>query len=289
LVRLRGKEKPSCGGDRRRSVPQREARFVSSARSRHEVLETILYSMVGIAMVGFYAIGALGVLAGPGENGRVAAAGASVQLKSGGPSVTLAIKAAEPSPKSSDAKSGHSSFTPLPEGSAPQTTARVELSEVLPVRAAALPGPAETDAAAILKQEKVSSPLVSSEEVPSADNPKSAAVDNRVDAAASSLKRAIELVSDGHDLMGRGDVMGARVLFVQGLELGSPEAALALGRSYDPEFLAQMPGANGEGDGARAEAMYREWHRRALAAGTVAPGVKLAKLIQAMRGRQEAR
>ena len=81
----------------------------------------------------------------------------------------------------------------------------------------------------------------------------------------------------------KGDVKTARVLFVQGMEFGSPEAALALARSFDPEALAQMPNANAQPDAARAEAMYREWHRRSVAAGTIAPGVKLSKLIQTMR------
>ena len=82
--------------------------------------------------------------------------------------------------------------------------------------------------------------------------------------------------------MAHGNITGARNLFTKGLELGLPEAALALARAYDPEYLAQVSNANSPGDADRAAAMYREWHRRSVAAGTLAPGVQGEKLIHPM-------
>ena len=159
------------------------------------------------------------------------------------------------------------------------------VSETLPVQAAALSTPsapvAEEPAVDAVKEDDTANPaqtaLVSPAPLPEPKAEAPAAPPEAVpDRAASVLQR-------GHGLMAKGDVAAARVLFVQGMEFGSPEAALALGRSFDPEFLGRVPNANAEPDAGRAEAMYREWHRRSLAEGSVAPGVKLSKLIQAMR------
>ncbi|MGI9464637.1 MAG: hypothetical protein ACR2OM_11885, partial [Aestuariivirgaceae bacterium] len=97
-----------------------------------------------------------------------------------------------------------------------------------------------------------------------------------------SLAHATRLIGEGHSLLTKGDVLGARDLFTKGLKLGLPEAALALGRSYDPEYLAQLPQSNAKADVSIASSMYQEWYRRSVAAGSISEGVQLDRLIQSM-------
>ncbi len=102
------------------------------------------------------------------------------------------------------------------------------------------------------------------------------------DAAPTGLQKAALLVGEGHAFLARGDVKTAREHFSRGLELGLPEAALALGRSYDPGYLAQLPGANAEPDIARATTLYRDWYTRSVETGAIAPAAQLDRLIRSM-------
>ena len=104
------------------------------------------------------------------------------------------------------------------------------------------------------------------------------------DASQTPLDHAAKLVGEGQGLLSNGDVLAARDYFNKGLKLGLPEAALALGRSYDPKFLALLPARNAQADVSIATSMYREWYRRSVAAGTIAEGVQFDKLIQSMKG-----
>ena len=97
----------------------------------------------------------------------------------------------------------------------------------------------------------------------------------------ASAKAAV-LIGDGHKLMAAGDLTGARVLFTRAMRLGLPEAALALGRSYDPEYLARIPGSNAAPDAQMAGKMYRQWYEQSVEAGAISKDVQLDKLLQAM-------
>ncbi|MDH3741690.1 MAG: hypothetical protein OER56_08835 [Hyphomicrobiales bacterium] len=96
------------------------------------------------------------------------------------------------------------------------------------------------------------------------------------------LIRATRLMSEGHKMLATGDVLGARSLFTKSLQLGLPEAALALGRAHDPEYLALIRNANASPSVAVASAMYRQWYRKSIAAGSIAEGVQLDRLLHSM-------
>ena len=91
-----------------------------------------------------------------------------------------------------------------------------------------------------------------------------------------------QLIGQGQSLMSSGDVVQARQLFTKSLSTGSPEAALALGRSFDPKYLARVPRANAKPDPAMARKWYEEWYRRSVDQGAISPNVRLERLLQAM-------
>ena len=61
------------------------------------------------------------------------------------------------------------------------------------------------------------------------------------------------------------------------------DVAWALARSYDPNFLATIPGADAEADIAAATRWYRAWHAAAVKQGLVTHGVSLERIIGSMR------
>lgn len=90
------------------------------------------------------------------------------------------------------------------------------------------------------------------------------------------------LIGEGHELMAAGDVIEARVLFTRVLSSGSAEAALALGRSFDPKHLAGIRESNAKPDSLAARRWYEEWYRRSVEQGLISPNVRLERLLQAM-------
>jgi hypothetical protein len=72
------------------------------------------------------------------------------------------------------------------------------------------------------------------------------------DVASSALRQ-------GEELFAKGELDAARQRFAQAAKMGMPEAALALGNTYDGVSLAKA-GLNLAGDPMRA----RQWYRRAL-------------------------
>ena len=78
--------------------------------------------------------------------------------------------------------------------------------------------------------------------------------------------------------MRRGDLRKARALYVRALAGNSPEAALALGRSYDPNYLVRIENANEIADSGRALDLYR----KALGGGLEAAQIKIDRLVKSM-------
>ncbi|TMJ86764.1 MAG: sel1 repeat family protein [Alphaproteobacteria bacterium] len=72
------------------------------------------------------------------------------------------------------------------------------------------------------------------------------------------------LISRGDSLLGTGDFVSARLFYERAANAGSGEAALRLGETYDPQFLAQahLRGARGN----IATAVF--WYKRARDLGT---------------------
>jgi hypothetical protein len=84
------------------------------------------------------------------------------------------------------------------------------------------------------------------------------------------------LIRDGNKLMRDGDIAGARRLYEQAASNGNPEAALAMGRSFDPSYFEKLPVKTGKPDPATAF----EWYKKALEGGLVTARVKIDGLKQ---------
>jgi hypothetical protein len=84
------------------------------------------------------------------------------------------------------------------------------------------------------------------------------------------------LIRDGNRLMRDGDIASARRLYEQAAANGNPEAALAMGRSYDPSYFEKLPVKTGKPDPATAF----EWYKKALEGGLVTARVKIDALKQ---------
>ena len=63
--------------------------------------------------------------------------------------------------------------------------------------------------------------------------------------------------------MREGDILEARQLYQKAVALGDPEAALAMGRSFDPIYFARIDKKNAEPDAAKAF----DWYRKAMDGG----------------------
>ena len=72
-----------------------------------------------------------------------------------------------------------------------------------------------------------------------------------------------DLIRDGNKRMKEGDILEARRLYQKAVALGGPEAALAMGRSYDPIYFARIDRKNAEPDAAKAF----DWYRKAMDGG----------------------
>ncbi len=72
-----------------------------------------------------------------------------------------------------------------------------------------------------------------------------------------------DLIREGNKRMREGDILEARQLYQKAVALGDPEAALAMGRSYDPIYFARIDKKNAEPDAAKAF----DWYRKAMDGG----------------------
>ncbi len=84
------------------------------------------------------------------------------------------------------------------------------------------------------------------------------------------------LIQDGNKLMRDGDILGARRLYEQAAANSNPEAALAMGRSFDPSYFEKLPVKTGKPDPATAF----QWYKKALDGGLVTARVKIDGLKQ---------
>lgn len=72
-----------------------------------------------------------------------------------------------------------------------------------------------------------------------------------------------DLIREGNKRMREGDILEARQFYQKAVAFGDPEAALAMGRSYDPIYFARIEKKNAEPDAAKAF----EWYKRAMDSG----------------------
>jgi hypothetical protein len=98
--------------------------------------------------------------------------------------------------------------------------------------------------------------------------------------ASSTLSPAVVAAQE---LMSSGRVQAARQRLLAMAPEGSPEVAWALARSYDPNHLKGIEGADAGPDVAEATRWYRTWYAAAVKQGMVADSVSLERIIAPMR------
>ncbi|HWV80357.1 MAG TPA: hypothetical protein VNZ50_02925 [Hyphomicrobiaceae bacterium] len=88
------------------------------------------------------------------------------------------------------------------------------------------------------------------------------------------LERAHGLYAKGKELMGRGNIQPARMLFRRAAEAGHAESAFALAGTYDPHELAKIKVIGLQPD----VAMARQWYRKARELGAEEAAARLSRL-----------
>lgn len=99
-----------------------------------------------------------------------------------------------------------------------------------------------------------------------------------VDALEPSVKTAID---EAQELISAGKIGEARRRLID-LNDKSPETALMLARSYDPNYLRLIPDADAAADPKEAERWYRAWRDIAASKGLVLEEDRLERIINAM-------
>jgi TPR repeat protein len=99
--------------------------------------------------------------------------------------------------------------------------------------------------------------------------------------AASDHKEIAGLLARGRTYLSDGDIALARVFLRRAAERDDPQAALALGGTYDPAELRRLgiPNFQAQADPVKA----REWYRRAADLGAAAAASRLQQLSKTDR------
>jgi hypothetical protein len=87
-------------------------------------------------------------------------------------------------------------------------------------------------------------------------------------------ERAIKLLNRGDAELSGGDVAGARLLFQRAADAGLPEAAMAMGMTFDPLELARRGVKGLKGDPETA----RKWYARAQDMGAAGAAERIGRL-----------
>jgi hypothetical protein len=99
-------------------------------------------------------------------------------------------------------------------------------------------------------------------------------------AASTTVSPAVEAAQA---LMNTGRVQAARQQLLAMVSDGSPDVAWALARSYDPNHLKGIEGADAGPDVAEATRWYRMWHAAAVKQRMIPDSVPLEKIIGSMQ------
>lgn len=87
------------------------------------------------------------------------------------------------------------------------------------------------------------------------------------------------LIRDGNKAMREGDIAAARRLYEQAAMNGNAEAALAMGRSFDPSYFEKLNVKTGKPD----PLMAFQWYKKALDGGLTTARIKIDNLNQWMQ------
>jgi hypothetical protein len=102
--------------------------------------------------------------------------------------------------------------------------------------------------------------------------------------AGSASQASIKAALDGAAaLMNSGRIQAARRQLLAVATDGSPDVALALARTYDPNVLAQIPAPDAVPDVVEATRWYRAWHAAAVKQGMSLDRMSLERIIGSMQ------
>lgn len=93
----------------------------------------------------------------------------------------------------------------------------------------------------------------------------------------------LSLLQHAQQMMLGGDILGARAMLMKSADSGPPDVALALARSYDPNFLQSVTNPNAVPDVEQAALWYRRWHHAAVENGLVTDTQRLERILRSMR------
>lgn len=94
---------------------------------------------------------------------------------------------------------------------------------------------------------------------------------------------ALSLLREAQQMMLGGDISGARAILMQSADAGPPDVALALARSYDPNFLRSVTNPNAAPDIEQATLWYRRWHNAAVQNGQITDTLRLDRILRSMQ------
>lgn len=178
---------------------------------------------------------------------------------------TVQLPSGEAQPRLDDTGRHHASAaeppTPPPDAPAAQEAAQQAMAtpaDSSSGREVAAPSPSSV--AALAEPPAVAGPSPVGPSEPAVEK----AGPSRGEPVAAALTPAVldALIRRGDAMVAAGDISAARLLYGRAAAAGSGRAAAALGRTYDPDFLAGIRASiHGDPDTARA------WHQRAVALG----------------------
>jgi TPR repeat protein len=87
------------------------------------------------------------------------------------------------------------------------------------------------------------------------------------------------MLGRARNFLSTGDVAAARVVLRRAAASDDPQAALALGGTYDPSVLKKLGIISFHAD----PAMARDWYRKAAALGSADASLRLEQLVQTDR------
>jgi len=93
----------------------------------------------------------------------------------------------------------------------------------------------------------------------------------------------LPLLRSAQQMMLGGDISGARAILAQSADSGPPDVALALARSYDPNFLRSVTNPNAAPDIEQATHWYRRWHNAAVQNGQITDTLRLDRILRSMQ------
>ncbi len=98
--------------------------------------------------------------------------------------------------------------------------------------------------------------------------------------ASTTVRQAVEAAQA---LMSTGRVQAARQRLLAMASDGSPDVAWALARSYDPNHLKGIEGADADPDVAEATGWYRTWYAAAVKQRMITDSFSLEKIVGSMQ------